>query len=387
MKIKKYFPIVLVFILSLADLSLGAETKPSLIVFYSPNCQKCIRVRRELMPRIEQKYKDKIYIRYLDIDNIENYKLLLSYEQKYDQSKKNLPIFFIEGRFVSTEVQAKKYLEAVILDSLKLKSFIRQDVVATVDLLARFKSFSVLAIVGAGLVDGINPCAFTVIVFFIGFLTLQRYRKKEIAVVSLCFIFSVFLVYLLLGMGLFKALYSLRSFTFLSRLFYFLVAALAFILGIFSIYDIIKFKKTADAKDMVLVLPEKIKYYIHFIIGAQYRQMQNQDQRSRRMSGLILSAIATGALVSLLEAVCTGQMYLPTITFVLKLSPFKFQAFIYLLLYNLMFILPLLAVFFFALLGINSQQFAQFMRKHLVTIKIFMAILFFTLGLVLIWKV
>jgi cytochrome c biogenesis protein CcdA len=95
----------------------------------------------------------------------------------------------------------------------------------------------------------------------------------------------------------------------------------------------------------------------------------------------------TGALVSLLEAVCTGQMYLPTITFILKLSPFKFQAFIYLLLYNLMFILPLLAVFFFALLGMTSQQFAQFMRKNLVTIKVFMAILFFTLGLVLIWKV
>jgi cytochrome c biogenesis protein CcdA len=100
----------------------------------------------------------------------------------------------------------------------------------------------------------------------------------------------------------------------------------------------------------------------------------------------LFSALVAGFLVSLLEAVCTGQVYLPTISFVLKSTTLKFQALAYLLLYNIMFIAPLVVIFALALLGTSSQQFSDFLKKRLGVIKILMAVLFFALGIYLLWR-
>ena len=101
---------------------------------------------------------------------------------------------------------------------------------------------------------------------------------------------------------------------------------------------------------------------------------------------MIASAFITGFLVSLLEAVCTGQAYIPTISFILKTTPLKRQAIEYLLLYNLMFIVPILIIFAFSVLGVSSGQFSKFFKKHLLKIKIIMAVSFFGFGAFLIWR-
>jgi len=46
----------------------------------------------------------------------------------------------------------------------------------------------------------------------------------------------------------------------------------------------------------------------------------------------------------------------------------------------------LIAIFILALMGTTSAQFSGFLKKHLGLIKIFMAVLFFSLGLFLIWR-
>jgi cytochrome c biogenesis protein CcdA len=101
---------------------------------------------------------------------------------------------------------------------------------------------------------------------------------------------------------------------------------------------------------------------------------------------LVLSALITGFLVSILEAVCTGQLYLPTLTFILKSTPLKAKAFVYLVIYNIMFVIPLFAVFLLALLGVTSGNFSQFIRKHLASVKLLMAFIFISLGIFLVWR-
>ena len=94
----------------------------------------------------------------------------------------------------------------------------------------------------------------------------------------------------------------------------------------------------------------------------------------------------TGFLVSLLEAVCTGQAYLPTISFILKTTPLKLQAMGYLLLFNVMFVVPLLIIFIFAVFGVTSERFSKVFKKYLSVIKVLMAVLFFGFGIFLIWR-
>jgi len=225
-------------------------------------------------------------------------------------------------------------------------------------------------------------------VFFISFLALQGYRKRELFFIGSAFILSVFLTYLGIGLGVFNFFYRFRGLWAITHLFNLLTGSVSILFGILAVYDFIIFKKTGSTEQLILQLPKPVKDRIHKVVGFFYRKSSQEKQKdsSPGLARLILSAFITGFLVSLLEAVCTGQVYLPTIAFVLKASPFKPQALGYLLLYNIMFILPLVVIFVFALSGTTSSQFSGFLKKHLGLIKIFMAILFFSLGIFLLWR-
>jgi len=171
----------------------------------------------------------------------------------------------------------------------------------------------------------------------------------------------------------------------IARVFNILIGVFSIILGIFAVYDLFKFKKTNETEGLLLQLPQAVKYRIHSIIGLHYRKTP-QGIVKQHVFRLLISALVTGFLVSILEAVCTGQVYLPTITFVLKTTHLKMQAFGLLLLYNLMFIVPLLIIFLFALLGVTSGEFAKLLKRHMGLIKILMACVFFGLGIFLIWR-
>ncbi|MFH0739456.1 MAG: DUF1573 domain-containing protein [Candidatus Omnitrophota bacterium] len=359
-----------------------------LTVFYSTTCHKCLRINQDLMPQIEKKFKESVEIEYRDIAEIKNYKLLLGLEAKYGVKIENtLPVFYMEGRFLNGELQLYNRLEWFINEALK-NPLLAKEELPGIDLVSRFNDFKPFAVVGAGLIDGINPCAFTVIVFFISFLALQRYRKREIALVGLAFIFSVFLTYILIGLGLFGFLYRLKGFLLVSRIINLGIGLLCFVLAGLALYDFFKFMKTKNTEELTLRLPQSWKNRIHAIIGLHYRKVRPGDggQEKRSVVELLVSALITGFLVSIIEAVCTGQVYLPTLVFILKTTPLKLQAAGYILLYNIMFILPLFIIFLFALWGVTSEQFAKAMKKHLAAIKIIMAILFFSLGVTLVYS-
>lgn len=380
---KIYFTLIFILGLVVSYSSVYGQVTASgvrkLIIFYSPACHKCAEVKNDLMPKIKKEFKDQITIEYLDINNIENYKFLLSLKEKYMKDLEIvMPVFYLEGNFLNGRDDLRNKLSKFIVNALKSSG--REGRLPAVDLVMHFKSFTPIIIISVGLVDGINPCAFTVIVFFISFLALQGYKKKELTVICLSFIFAVFLTYLLIGLGIFNFLYQLKGFWILTRIFNISIGIFSIVLGVLAIYDFLKFKKTGDTEGLLLQLPQSIKNRIHYVIGLHYRKTRKDIFR------LVITALFTGFLVSILEAICTGQTYLPTITFILKTTDLKLQALVYLLLYNFMFILPLLIIFFFALLGATSGQFAHFLKRHLLGIKILMAVLFFGLGIFLIWR-
>lgn len=359
-----------------------------LTIFYSPACHRCMEIEAYIIPRIEKEFAGRIRIEYLDISDLENYKLLLSLKEKYGSTIENtLPVFYFKGHFLNAVGNVENGLRVLLGESLREAPQVKGRLPA-IDLLAHFKSFRPLAVVSAGLTDGINPCAFTVIVFFISFLSLQGYRKKELIIIGLSFILAVFITYLAIGVGLFSFLYKAKSFWIISRIFNLVVGALSILLGIFALYDFFKFRKTSSTEALLLKLPQPIRHRIHSIIGLHYRKQKGEGGGSLRphIFRLLLSALTCGFLISILEAVCTGQVYLPTITFVLKSTGFKLEALGYLLLYNIMFIVPLFIIFLFALLGVTSEQFSSIFKRHLGAVKLLMALLFFGLGVFLLWR-
>lgn len=355
-----------------------------LLFFYSDSCHACQKVKHELIPGIEKDFFDKVIIEYLDIADAGNYKTLLALKEKYRCFEKGVPAIFIAGKILVGYDYIKEGLRKEIIAALGKSTFEKGlDKLPGVDLIRHFFSFGAFTIAIAGLIDGINPCAFTVIVFFISFLTLQGYKKKELITVGLSFICAVFLTYVLVGLGIFRFLYMLNKFYLVAKIFYYAIAILCFIVGILAIYDLWVFKKTKKTEGLILQLPQAIKKQIHYIIGLHYRKTKDEIMPTapqRHFLILIITTFFSGFLVSLLEAVCTGQLYLPTITFVLKEESLRLRALSYLLLYNFMFIVPLAIVLLFALLGATSESFSKFIKSHLVAVKLLMALIFFVLG-------
>jgi len=73
-------------------------------------------------------------------------------------------------------------------------------------------------------------------------------------------------------------------------------------------------------------------------------------------------------------------VYLPTLIFVMGVPSLRVRAFIYLLVYNLLFILPLMVIFLLVFYGTTSKQLTHFLQARAATIKLAMAGLFLVLA-------
>ena len=83
----------------------------------------------------------------------------------------------------------------------------------------------------AGLLDGINPCAFTTLIFLISYLRLLGRRGREVLKIGFSFTLAVFVSYFLIGLGFFQALRLADSFSLVSRIIRFGMIGLLFFLG------------------------------------------------------------------------------------------------------------------------------------------------------------
>ena len=382
--------ILILFLLFPATVFSKTVEPVEVLLFYSPHCRPCQVIREEFLPGIKEKYGKKIRLEEFDIGKPDDYLKLLELQDKYNWYPKEslTPTIFIRGKLLVGSDEIKRYLEVYIDTALSEEGYtpvfkVRKP---SINLVSRFNLFTPLGVFAAGLIDGINPCAFTVIIFFISFLTLQGYSKRQILAIGWSFILAVFIIYVLIGLGLFNFLYQLKAYWVVVKIVYIAGALLCFTLAGFAFYDFVKFCRTHQAQEMVLQLPPKLKERIHRIIGLYYRKGKDIDSQDKKANilRLILSAFVVGCFVSLFEAVCTGQVYLPTIVFVLKTTPLKLKAFFYLLIYNLLFIFPLWMILLFALWGVTSQQFSNFAQRHIGVIKIMMMGLFLGLGIFLI---
>lgn len=244
------------------------------------------------------------------------------------------------------------------------------------NIIERFRSMSWLTVVLAGLVDGLNPCAFATLIFFVSYLSLSGRKGKEILLVGFTFTLGVFMAYLLVGLGMYRILDLLGNWlNILGKVIYGITAVLCLVFSILSFSDYLK-TRHGNLGDMSLKLPEKLRNRINQTI-----------RKGRNIRAYALGAFGTGLVVSLLELACTGQVYLPTIIFVSSVPELHVRALSFLVLYNLMFILPLIVIFVLVYFGTSSKQLTTFIQKRGSGIKLALAILFLVLAIWLGWSV
>ena len=364
------------------------EEKVDFVLFVSPTCVHCNKLKREYWPVLKKKYKDTVHFIEYDITVPGNNLIFSDTAHAYGLSDKQIgyPAAAVGSTFlVGYPTEIGTYAEAAIEKAQLLQektNLVLDSQENTAEAVrANFQKITFWAIIGAGLVDGVNPCAFAVIVFFISFLTVYKYNRREIILVGSAYCLAVFLAYFLLGFGAFKFLYAMRGFSYVIKAFYILTAAVCLLFFALSIYDFWIYTKTKKSDKMILQLSQNSKVRIHKIMGFFLRDKQKSTFR------LVLAALIVGFTVTLVEAVCTGQVYLPTCVLIMQEPQFRVRAAFYLVLYNLMFVVPLITVFVLALIGYESKGLSDFFKKHLGITKLLLCLVFLGLFLLLIGNI
>ena len=344
-----------------------------LAYFYQPGCRECDRVSLDLN-YLKGRYPQLI-VHEFDVKAEAALCEWLGVRAGVPEAKRLIaPAVFVgDGALVDQELTAQA-LEALIARYAPTgaeavwEGWEAAQAEVTGSIVERFRSFGVLTVLAAGLVDGLNPCAFATIVFFISYLAFVGRGRREVLAVGAAFALGVFLTYLGVGFGLLRFLASLPFLSAISRWVYGLTAALCLFLAAGSLYDWWQARR-GRPEEMRLKLPLRLRRWINRVI-----------REGAGLRAFVPVALVTGMVISLIELACTGQVYLPTIIFVLGVPNLKARAAAYLVLYNLMFILPLVVVFVLAYLGTTSEQLGQFINRRAATVKLLTAGLFLLLA-------
>ncbi len=350
-----------------------------LAYFWEPGCQHCSRVTYDL--ELLEKRHPTLVVRDWNIEKKEAKRYAEALAMRLDVPERlhlaTPAIFLIDTAFIAEQISFRAVDEAIsrlekIPDTDTVWSFSEEEIEKADEvIIKRFRSLEAAPVIAAGLLDGLNPCAFGAIIFFITFLTVVKRKKSEIFWVGVAFTFSVFFTYLLIGAGFLRFLQALPFLKTFARWVYLVMSVVVVGLGLLSIFDFFRSLK-GEYGDMVLQLPDSLKNRIHRVI------ISENEPRARR--NIIFAAITTGFLVSVLELACTGQVYLPTIIYVMGAPGLKTKAYLFLILYNLMFIVPLVAVFAVVFWGTTSEQLTNFLKRNTPIIKLLTAGIFFAMA-------
>ncbi|MDI6781565.1 MAG: DUF1573 domain-containing protein, partial [bacterium] len=365
-----------------------------LALFSTPGCKYCQQLKSEIIPQIGKKHGAAIKLKVLEIDQPENYKKLLLLEKQLATQDTKIPVIFIDNHMLYGREQIQLHLEDEIKQCVSRGGCgWMPDILSDkpVHIEERFASIRLIPILIAGLLDGINPCAFATIIFFISYLVLAGRSRKEILLIGISFTVAVFLSYLLIGLGIFHIL-KIANF----RIINYLIASMTIILGILSLRDYLKIKQGRLIEGIPQTITNQIinsNTHANEIIcsgttcNLPKKRIYQSIYKHGKTGGYILSILSSfglGMIISIFEFSCTGQIYVPTLMYMTKISGLRIMASGYLILYNLMFVAPLIVIFLLSYNGIKSKTFSEFAEKHVAAIKLAITVFFFGMGILLI---
>lgn len=174
-------------------------------------------------------------------------------------------------------------------------------------------------ILGSAAIDSVNPCAIGVLILMISVILGGHKSVGRMMLLGGLYILSIFITYLLAGLGLLFFLGSIPLFV--TEYISITVGSIIVLLGLVEIKDYFWY-----GRGFSLGIPVRFTKKIHELA------------KNITVPGVIL----TGAFVAGVELPCTGAPYLAIIT--ILSTNFNLTTLLMLILYNIVFVLPLVII-------------------------------------------
>lgn len=215
-----------------------------------------------------------------------------------------------------------------------------------------------LIIFGA-LGDSINPCAYAVLVLLVSFLRAVKKDNRKFLIIGLIYVLFVYITYFIAGIGLMTFVKELK----ISKAIYVITAIASVVAGFINIKDVFW-----EGKGFSLKIPESRKPFIK-----KYIQKAS-----------IPAAVVLGIVVSFFELPCTGGVYF-SITALLADRSTYLQSVLYLLLYNFIFIFPLIIILLVAFFSVSSETLSTWQKKNKRLMRFVLGLVMILLGVIMLW--
>lgn len=213
-------------------------------------------------------------------------------------------------------------------------------------------------VVGAAVIDSINPCAFGVLIFMLAYLAQSVKTKGMMLTHGLLYIFAVFLTYFLAGLFLLPIINQLGK---ASVVAYLVIAAIIMIAGLIEIKDFFWYGRWFSL-GIIPSEAERIKLYVKKIGDKPY------------------TAFFLGIFVALVELPCTGAVYIAILS-LMSLAGVTASNVTLLVLYNIIFVLPLAAILIAVTAGTSTHKFEKWRQKYKGLMRLLIGLTLLGLGI------
>ncbi|MEM2374119.1 MAG: cytochrome c biogenesis protein CcdA [Thermoproteota archaeon] len=278
---------------------------------------------------IKAQYPNVAFQRFDIFNNDTNIELFIAIAEGFNitEEVRDVPAVFIGDSYLIGEENIIRNLENLILEYScssyydKAGEIIRDFIEKN---RAKASLPSVVNVVIAASIDSLNPCAFATIILLLTY-SISKGSSRRMLIDCGAFIIGVLISYLSVGIGL---LYLLNIAPF--RVF------LRYLVGLMAI-----FFATLEFKE-----------FLFYGKGISLEQPGVLSKILNRYSaGMTVGAsLLVGIAVSMVELPCTGGIYI-TILYLLAKIGLTLEVFLLLLLYNLIFILPLITILLLVYFG------------------------------------
>jgi len=359
--------------------AIAGENKVTLYVFYGNGCPHCVRLLSYLED-IKDKYPN------LEVNTFDTYfdkegrELFEQMSESFNMPIEGVPTTFIDEKvIVGFSNSLAESLENEIIRCSIEKCYSPIDKVSDVETTKIIgesspaeepgktklkKQLTIPAVLIAAAVDAINPCAFAVLIILLTTVLVSGIKRRAL-LAGLAFTISIYISYFLMGVGLYSAIQA-ANFT---HKFFIIVAVLAIIIGLFNLKDFLWYGK----------------WFVMEVPMSWRPRLQSLIKGITSVPGAFLIGFA----VSLFLLPCTSGPYI-VILGLLSETTTRNVALLYLLLYNAIFVLPMLIITGAVYFGLTTTKKAEEWRKgRLKVLHLIAGIIMLCLGIgmfIAIWQ-
>jgi len=363
----------------------NASERIDIIVYYGAGCPHCARMDA-LLDELKSEYNLNIVKKevYLDAKNRqEMFDLYMRFGK--DPNEGGVPTLLLENRSMIVGEVDKERMKEIIDEHIANKSlsgiFTQQSFspIEESDVTSRL---TLVTLIGAAIVDSINPCTITVMVLLLGTILMIRGGRMMLLAASI-FIGVVYISYLLMGLGIHHFVVSTEA----TNIFYKIVTAAAFILSLMEFNAYFNYKPGFFAVEMPMFLRPILKNALKKLkaAGEDNNKEETVGKLLKNIFILLLTAIIA-LICSIFLLPCSSGPYLMVLGMLSKAVTLK--VLMYLILYNIVFVLPMVIITIVIYIGRTSvEEISEMKEKYIKELHLISGLILFALFLVMLSQI